>query len=312
MPILATLLLGLHAMPTLSQPTVLPFAGGKKAAFSLEFDDSMVSQIKNVLPLLSEYRFPATFYINPGRNDYNAEVWEKQVPAAGHELADHTLHHADTVGAEQAGKEIGSVAKIIEKVYGGPRLTVFGTPGGVKWEIPKDGFERILKENRLIFPGRMDFYQDGQGDITRFAQTALDKGIWRQLGMHGVGGQWLSTSVENLTLLLKFLDAHRDQIWVAPTGAVWKYAHERDAVNHISAVSHGKEITVTPSFDQTKLKPFELYNESLTIQVPVPADWRGAHYSVDGKKHWKLAARAASSVLIDVAPQVRSVIVERA
>jgi peptidoglycan/xylan/chitin deacetylase (PgdA/CDA1 family) len=311
MPILATLLLGLHAMPTLADPVVLPFAGGKKAAFSLEFDDSMVSQIKNVLPLLAEYKFPATFYINPGRNDYDAGVWEKQVPAAGHELADHTLHHGDTVGAEQGEKEIGSVAKIIEKVYGGPRLTVFGTPGGVKWEIPKDDFERILKENRLVFPGRMDFYQDGQGDITRFPQTALDKGIWRQLGFHGVGGQWLSTSVENLTFVLKFLDAHRDQIWVAPTGTVWKYMREREALHHMSAVPHGKEITLTPSFDQTKLKPFELYNEPLTIQVPVPASWKGARYSVDGRKHWKTATKVALGMLIEVAPQVRSVIVER-
>src|SRR4051812_5633390 len=115
MPIVATMLLGLTTMSSFGPAVVTPFAGGKKAAFSLEFDDSMVSQVKNVLPLLAKYKFPATFYINPGRNDYQADVWEKQVPAAGHELADHTLHHGDTVGAEQGEQEIGSVAKIIEK-----------------------------------------------------------------------------------------------------------------------------------------------------------------------------------------------------
>lgn len=312
MPILATLLLGLPMMSTLAEPTVTPFAGGKKAAFSLEFDDSMVSQIQNVLPLLAQYRFPATFYINPGRNDYNAEVWEKQVPKAGHELADHTLHHADTVGAEEGASEIGSVAKIIQKIYGGaPRLTVFGTPGGVKWEIPKDDFQRILTENNLIFPGRMDFFQDGQGDITRFPKLALEKGVWRQLGFHGVGGQWLSTSVENLTELLKFLNLHRNELWITPTGNAWKYLREREALTSLTATAKGKAIDVKWTFDESKLKPAPLYDEPLTIKIPVPSTWKAARLSTDGRKNWRAAKVADGAVMIDVSPTLRWIQVER-
>lgn len=69
MPLLAMMLLGLQrdesAAFRFGTPTVTPFAYGRKAAFSLEFDDSMVSQIANVLALLARYRFVATFYINP-------------------------------------------------------------------------------------------------------------------------------------------------------------------------------------------------------------------------------------------------------
>ena len=62
-----------------SQPTVTPFAHDQSCAFSMEFDDSMTSQVKNLLPLLKQYRYPVTFFINPGRPQYHAvrEVWEK-------------------------------------------------------------------------------------------------------------------------------------------------------------------------------------------------------------------------------------------
>ena len=305
MPLVATLLLG---MPLLS-PTVTPFAFNKRAAFSLEFDDSMVSQIKNVLPLLAQYRFPATFYINPGRSDYDKEVWEKRVPAAGHELADHTVHHADTVGAEQAAKEIGDCAKTIERVHGHPVLTVFGTPGGVKWEISPADFQRILKENRLVFPGRMDFYQDGQGDITRFPKLALEKGIWRQLGMHGVGGQWLSTSVENLTDLLRFLDVHRDELWVAPTGAVWKYQREREALQGISVEAVGRDYRLTPHFNRAKLEPFELYDTPLTVRTDVPAEWTRVKVSISGKRF--VVPVNGGSAMFQMPPQASSVVIQK-
>lgn len=301
MPLVATLLLGMSVL----SPVVTPFAFGKKAAFSLEFDDSMVSQVKNALPLLAQYRFPATFYINPGRNDYSAEVWEKQVPAAGHELADHTMHHQDTVGAEQAAKEIGDCAKVIERVHGGPVLTVFGTPGGVKWEIPPYEFRRILRENRLVYPGRMDFYQDGQGDITRFPKLALEKGVWRQLGFHGVGGQWLSTSVGNLADVLRYLDLHRDEIWVAPTGTVWKYQRERAALQEIAVAADGDGYRLTPRFDRAKLEPFELYDAPLTVRADVPAEWQRAKVSTG--RNWFVVPVVGGKAMFQMVPQADSV-----
>jgi peptidoglycan/xylan/chitin deacetylase (PgdA/CDA1 family) len=54
------------------EPLITPFAHGKPAAFSMEFDDSMGTHVKNLLPLLAKYRFPATFYVNPGTERYAA------------------------------------------------------------------------------------------------------------------------------------------------------------------------------------------------------------------------------------------------
>ena len=288
----------------LSSQMVTPFAHGKSCAFSLEFDDSITTQVKNVVPLLSKYKFPATFYINPGRSQYKQyqRIWEEVIPMYGHELADHTWNHGDTVGAEKASEEIGSVAKLIEKIVGHPTLTVFGTPGGVKWDIPADDFKRILKENRLIFPGRQDFYQDGNGDITRFPKRAIDEKIWRQLGFHGVGGEWLSTSVENLTTLIKYLDKNRDKMWIAPTGTVWKYLRDREA---LTGFAPGPRGLLIPQFDHTKLQPFELYDVPLTMHFSAPATWKKAVVKIDGKL---VSATLTNSIVeFDFSPQAKSI-----
>ena len=288
----------------LGTPAVTPFSHGKQCAFSLEFDDSITTQVKNVFPLLTKYHFPATFYVNPGRSQYkqDREFWEKILPLAGHELADHTWNHGDTVGAEKASQEIGSVAKLLEKLAGHPKLTVFGTPGGVKWQINEADFRRILKENHLIFPGRQDFYQDGQGDITRFPKRAIDEKVWRQLGFHGVGGEWLSTSVDNLTTLFKYLDSHRNDMWIAPTGPVYKYVHERDALANIEQLKGG---TLVPHFDKSKLDPFELYNEPLTMHVPLPANWKKVVVTIDGKRTEVPVISSAAE--FDFVPQAKSI-----
>ncbi|MBS1727502.1 MAG: polysaccharide deacetylase family protein [Armatimonadetes bacterium] len=305
MPMVAMMLLGLALMsPMVETPTITPFAHGKSCAFSMEFDDSMGSQVQNLLPLLAQYRFPATFYVNPGEERYrqHQEVWEKKVLAAGNELGDHTMHHRDTVGAEQGASEIGDAAKILHKLVGHDALMPFAIPGGVKWEIPKADFDRILAENRLFLPGREAFYQDGQGDITKWAKMALDSSSWHHLGFHGVGGEWLSTSVANMKTLLEFLDQHRDKMWVAPTGVVWKYQREREAFLGLDA--KGK-----PRFDHEKLVPFDGYDVPLTMHYPVPAGWKKAKVIIDGGSPMTLEV-TDGAVHFDFLPRASSIRVE--
>ncbi|RYG35071.1 polysaccharide deacetylase family protein [bacterium] len=304
---------GLGLLLAATPPTITPFAHGRKAAFSVEFDDAMESQIKNAFPLLAQYRIPATFYIVPDGGGYaqNREIWEKKVPSLGHELGNHTMHHSDTVGAAQAEKEIGGAAKAIEQALGKPTLTPFAIPGGVKWEIPEEDFRRILKESNTFFPGRGDFHWDGQGDILRYPKAALEKGSWGQIGFHGVGDQWLTTSVESLASLLAFLDAHRDELWIAPTGTVWKYQREREAVQSVELTPEGENaFKLALRFEPGKLAPFELYNVPLTVRISLPSEWKKVWVLIDGRK--RQAAVRDASLDIDVPPSAKSVRIERA
>lgn len=292
----------------MAMPSVTPFYRGLPCAFSMEFDDSMTSQVKNLLPLLAKYNFTATFYVNPDTDRYkvNKTVWEKDVLAAGHELGNHTMRHKDTVGAIAAESEIGDAATILHKIIGRPSLIPFAVPGGVKWDIPATDFNRILTAHNLIFPPREDFYQDGHGDILRLPRLALESSSWHRLGFHGVGGEWLSTSVENITTLLQFLDANRAKMWVAPTGVVWKYQREREA---FVGFTTSREV-MKPQFDQAKLAPFELYDVPLSFRVPIDAGWKKAVVTVDGHRATTVAV-VDGMVEFEATPQAKSVRVEK-
>src|SRR4051812_10994194 len=67
----------------------------KKAAFLLMFDDSIPSHIKVVYPELQKRGFIGTFFVNPGRGEWQPfrDQWEKELPAAGMVYANHTMTH---------------------------------------------------------------------------------------------------------------------------------------------------------------------------------------------------------------------------
>jgi hypothetical protein len=216
------------------------------------------------------------------------------------------MQHGDTVGAEKAASEIGDAAKALDRIRGHKILTPFAIPGGVKWDIPKADFERILSENHSFLPGREDFYQDGHGDITRLPALALKTNTWHHLGFHGIEGEWLSTSLSNLTSLLDFLDKNRDQLWIAPTGIVWKYTREREALLKLDVKPNG---TIVPIFDRMKLDPLELYSVPLTLQVPVPPTWKKVSASIDGKR--VEATLKGHLAELEFLPQSKSIVVKK-
>ncbi|HCY74905.1 MAG TPA: hypothetical protein DHV28_03215 [Ignavibacteriales bacterium] len=79
------------------------YADDRKSAFSLTFDDGLLSQIENVNPILNQYGFKGTFYVLP---PYLTEtlpgIWRygtwpgfQMMAAEGHEIGSHTMNHYD-------------------------------------------------------------------------------------------------------------------------------------------------------------------------------------------------------------------------
>ncbi len=104
----------------LGQPKILKFQDGAQAAVSLQFDDSMMSQLDNAVPLLNARKIRATFFVNTGSYQYGQrrQSWEIDLPKTGHEIANHTVHHKGAKTVEELQAEIGGCSDDLAKVFG--------------------------------------------------------------------------------------------------------------------------------------------------------------------------------------------------
>jgi len=271
-----------------SQPEVMKFKGGRPAAFSMQFDDSMDCHALFAIPELNKRRLVGTFFINPGleRHTRHREVWEAVCPKFGHELANHTMHHHGAKDDEEAVYEISECSRYIWKLYPeGSKLRPFLSGGGVTWNCSREVRREVAAQHFLFFgfagPGRTSVAEDrGNGRCVVLAEKALEAGEWRQVGFHGVGDGWIVTSQEHYLELLDYLAAQRDQIWVGTTGALYKYTQERDAVESVTLADASEAgFALSIQCDESKVRTYdrplaELYDEPLTVQVSVPDSWQ--------------------------------------
>lgn len=82
--------------------TFTNYADDSKAAFSLTFDDGLLTHNTNVRPLLNQYGFKGTFYVIPPylAEDNQPLIWRyghwsdfQMIAADGHEIGSHTMNH---------------------------------------------------------------------------------------------------------------------------------------------------------------------------------------------------------------------------
>ena len=80
------------------------YADDRKSAFSLTFDDGLLTQTENVRPILNEHGFKGTFYVLPPylADENQDTIWRygtwpdfQSMAAEGHEIGSHTMHHYD-------------------------------------------------------------------------------------------------------------------------------------------------------------------------------------------------------------------------
>lgn len=255
----------------------------KACAFMLMFDDSCVSHVKTAIPELKKRGLTGTFYVNQGSGQYgaNRQVWEKDVPADGFELANHTFTHKGGADAAAIAKEIASANEAIHAAtpkLPWPRLVSYGQPGGIKkemWPIGKPELEAMLKENNLI--SRPDFGGRGAAislktgaEMLAHVDKAIAKGAMECIIFHGVGGDWLSASTPVFTELADGLVARKDKVWVTHHITAHQYATERDAATVAVGAKDAAKISLTLACTADA----KLYDQPLTLVTTVPADWK--------------------------------------
>src|SRR5438067_10698591 len=90
---------------------------------------------------------------------------------------------------------------------------------------------------------------------------AIKRGDIGHLDFHGVGGDWLVTPVDFFHAILDKLDASKDDLWVADTATIMKYAALRKA-SQVKIIENAKDrvrISLTTTLDT------KLYDEPLTL-----------------------------------------------
>lgn len=274
----------------------------KAAAFVLMFDDGCVSHVKNVIPELQRRGYTGTFYINQAAGQYaaNKSFWEKDVPAAGFELANHTLSHKGGATTADIVKEItgcNDAIRAATPTKPWPRLVSWGQPGGIKkemWPITADELKGVLKDNLLI--SRPDF--GGRGATIAFKSgpeyvahldKAIKAGAMECIIFHGVGGDWLAATMPQFIELLDGMDARTDKLWVTGHIPAHQYATERDA----ATVKVGEKSATKISLTLSCTADPKLYDQPLTLVTSVPAAWTACTVT-QGKTSSEVTAKAGT------------------
>ncbi len=266
------------ADPSTPGTQVLKWKDGKKAAFMLAFDDSAPSQLKNVVPELERRKMVGNFYLVTGHGLWAKlrPQWEAAAKSPYVAVANHTFTHKGVNNAEELEPELAKCNEVLYNLnpeHKQPYLLGFGKPGGVPWKVTPEEVRTALEKHHLIerppFAGPPINYKSSE-ETNAFVDATLKKGEMGQLVFHGVGGDWLVTSVDWFNAILDKLESVRDQIWITDIVSWHQYATERSSaeVKELKSGPESVELELTCKADPV------LYNLPLTLATHVPAGWK--------------------------------------
>jgi hypothetical protein len=221
---------------------------GAKAAFCLTYDDGLSSHISTVVPLLKKYHLKATFYPTLASSSIKLEMekW-KSLVKDGHELGNHTVYHPcrkseskwvkdyrdlDKYTTEQILAEI-ELANSFLQALDGKKTRTFAYPcthmyaGGLSFKDSVAHYATAARGGSYeppepVNPLDIDIYNvpawgpnnNGSKDLIAYIKTILEKGSLGAFIFHGIGEEPMRVSKEDHETMLKFLDTHRNEIWV--------------------------------------------------------------------------------------------------
>lgn len=265
---------------------ILKWKDGKKAVFMLAFDDSAPSQLKNVVPELEKRKMVGNFYLVTGHGLWAMlhKQWEEAAKSPYVSVANHTFTHKGVNNAQELEPELAKCNEVLYNLHPEhkpPYLLGFGKPGGVPWKVTPEEVHTALEKHHLIerpaFAGPPINFKTPE-ETTAFVDATLQKGEMGQLVFHGVGGDWLVTSVDWFTAILDKLVSVRDQMWITDIISWHQYATERSSaeVKELKSGPDGIELELTCKADPA------LYNLPLTLSSHVPSTWKNCSVTQAG------------------------------
>lgn len=233
----------------------------KKAAVALTYDDALITQLENAVPLLDSLNLKATFYLTgnfPGFRT-NIDRW-RTVAENGHELGNHTLFHPcegqapgrewvpldydlNNYSIQRMVDEIRMTNVLLEAVDNRSKRT-FAYPcgdisagdssyvGNIEDDfIAARGVERKMQridEIELFDIGSFMINGATGEELIDMVKEARASNTLLVFLFHGVGGgHSLNVSTEAHSQLLHYLKQNEGEIWIASLAEIVGYVNKR-------------------------------------------------------------------------------------
>ncbi|MTI41547.1 polysaccharide deacetylase family protein [Fulvivirga lutimaris] len=245
----------------------LTWPNGAKAAICLTYDDGLSNHVNTVGPMLKKYNFKATFYPTLASSSIYDEMdkW-KLLAQDGHELGNHTLYHPcqkskpgmgwlkdyqdlDQYSIEQLLEEI-QLANSFLSALDGKKNRTFAYPcahyyaGGVNYKDSINEYASAARgsseDQELVkSPTEIDIYNvpswapnnHKADDLIAYIEKVIENNSFSTFTFHGIGAEDMIVSKEDHEEMLKYLDAHRDEIWVTTFKEATDYLRSQQIKN---------------------------------------------------------------------------------
>ena len=227
--------------------------GGKRAAFSISFDDARPSQLDRGLPVLDAHGVKASFYVSFESFNKRLDEW-RAAAHNGHEIGNHTVNHpcSGNYGSPHGGaledytlermdEELRQANAAIKNAIGiAPRT--FAYPCGQKYVgrgaalqsyvplaakhfIAARGFRDEMPNDALRCDPAQLCGMDADTDSFELLKSYLDyayaSGGWLILAAHEVGPANYQTIEEGtLAQLCRFANDEANGIWIDNVGNI--------------------------------------------------------------------------------------------
>lgn len=246
---------------------IIPFRGtaqqiawpeNKKAVIVLTYDDALESQLNNAVPQLEAAHFKATFFLTGDINYITIPRW-RALSKKGFELGNHTIFHpcartddnpvaSDTYTPYSMIREIEGMNRFLFAVDGKTSRT-FAYPctetvaggkdyvdtlkryGLVKYARIGGDQEAVINDFKTLDLLRIPSYgiEDNTTgtQLIAFVKKVQESGGMGVIMFHGIGGDYITTSVKAHQELIDYLYSNRKDIWIATFQQALDYATQK-------------------------------------------------------------------------------------
>lgn len=266
---------------------ILEWKDGKKAAYTLTFDDARESHHKIAWPEMQKRGIVGTFNINTP-DDLNWIPW-KYLAEFGNEIASHSVNHPDmtSLSASQIEYELSESFNRIKKNIRTPYS--FTHPFGLTNVIVDEKIKQYYLSGRWDFGINSKYLQENEffqlksiGIFPTISRNYLQQMIKKTIEEEG----YLIVAFHSLTddnyllnetyMPIQFFQDHLDDIlensddlWIAPQAEVIKYIKLRKN-SSFQIRKNSTEITYSLKSDLDKT----VFNIPLSIETKLPQNWK--------------------------------------